>query len=336
MQREVRYEILVKKIRANPDNPRLIFSKEGLTSLEESIKISGILVPLTVYSQREGYIILDGERRFKAATELKLLTVPCYILPPPRDKMEYLLHMFRIHNVREDWKLFPTAKKLEQVIELLRQADPNRKLTNKIIAAYTSLTVSRVSQCRALLTLPKKWQDQLLYEQKLVEKGIQPTKTTLTEDLFFELFKPVKALQSGKAEPIRKIVSQTYSRDQIIDKLVTKFKSGNVPNITDYRLLGRILRTDAVSVSQRAKIMVDVLDKTDYRIDAAYDIYSRLFYETTALERQCEGLARVLRSLKIERVEKEKRKRLLSLMSHLDEILVQKINTLKQVSSDSD
>jgi len=334
LQREVRYEILVKRIRANPENPRLIFSREGLVTLEESIKISGILVPLTVYAEGEGYVILDGERRFKAATELKLLTVPCYILPPPRDKMEYLLHMFRIHNVREDWKLFPTAKKLQQVIDLLKQADPNRKLTNKIIAAYTSLTVSRVSQCRALLALPQKWQDQLLKEQRLVEKGIQPTKTTLTEDVFFELFKPVKALQSSKAEPIRKIVSQTYYRDQIIDKLVTKFKSGNVPNITDYRLLGRILRTDAVPVSQRAKIMVDVLDKPDYKIDAAYDIYSKLFYETTALERQFEGLARLLGSLKIERVEKEKRKRLLTLMSQLNQLLVQKINDLKQVSSD--
>jgi len=250
--------------------------------------------------------------------------------------MEYLLNMFRIHNVREDWKLFPTAMKLEQVIELLRQAEPDRKLTNKIIAAYTSMTVSRVSQCRALLSLPEKWKDQLLKEQKLAEKGIQPTKTTLTEDVFFELFKPVKALQSSKAGPIRKVVSQTYSRDQMIDKLVTKFKSGNVPNITDYRLLGRIIRTDAISFSQRAKILIDVLDKTDYRIDAAYDIYSKLFYETTALERQFEGLERLLRSLKIERVEKEKRKRLLGLMSHLDEILVQKINTLKQITADSD
>ena len=122
----------------------------------------------------------------------------------------------------------------------------------------------------------------------------------------------------------------------MIDKLVTKFKSGNVPNITDYRLLGRIIRTDAISFSQRAKILIDVLDKTDYRIDAAYDIYSKLFYETTALERQFEGLERLLRSLKIERVEKEKRKRLLGLMSHLDEILVQKINTLKQITADSD
>ena len=80
--------------------------------------------------------------------------------------------------------------------------------------------------------------------------------------------------------------------------------------------------------------MVDVLDKPDYKIDAAYDIYSKLFYETTALERQFEGLARLLGSLKIERVEKEKRKRLLTLMSQLNQLLVQKINDLKQVSSD--
>jgi len=250
--------------------------------------------------------------------------------------MEYLLHMFRIHNVREDWKLFPTAKKLEQVINLLRQEDPNRKLTNKLIAAYTSLTPSRVSQCRALLTVPVKWQSKLLEEQKLEEKGIKPTKTTLTEDLFFELFKPVKALNTAKLETVRKIVTATYSRDQMIDKLVTKFKSGNVRNITDYRLLGRILRTDEISASQRAKIFTDVLEKSDYGIDAAYDVYSRLFYETTALERQCQALERVLRSLRVDRLDNQKRKKLLSLMSQLQNVIAQKIVALNAASPRSD
>src|SRR2546422_237263 len=213
----------------------------------ESIKISGILVPLTVYSDGERFTIIDGERRFRAATELKLLTVPCYILPPPRDKMEYLLNMFRIHNVREDWKLFPTAKKLEEVIRSLKEQDPDRKITNKLLATYTSMTTSRVAQCRTILTIPQRFKDQLFEEQKLEEKGITPTKTTLSEDVFFEILKPVKTLDTNKSKDIKKIVSQTYSREQIIGKLVTKFKSGNVSNITDFRLLGRILKTDAIS-----------------------------------------------------------------------------------------
>ena len=178
-KREMRNEIPTNSVKPNPENPRLIFSEQGMLRLIKSIKESGILVPLTVYQKNTGFIILDGERRWRAARRINLATVPCYVLPEPTNRMEYLLSMFKIHNVREDWKLLPTAKKLEQVIDQIKEQTGKKTITNKELATYTSLTPATVGRCRRLLSLSQKFQDLLFEEEKMTEKGIKPIKTTL-------------------------------------------------------------------------------------------------------------------------------------------------------------
>ena len=74
-----------EQIEKNPYNPRLIFDEDSLTILRESIRTVGILVPLTVY-QREAdhkYVIVDGERRWRCAIDLKLKDVPVNIIAQP-------------------------------------------------------------------------------------------------------------------------------------------------------------------------------------------------------------------------------------------------------------
>jgi ParB/RepB/Spo0J family partition protein len=57
------------KLRANPHNPRLLFDRDDLHVLRESIRRVGILVPLTVYKEKStsDYVILDGQRRWMCA-----------------------------------------------------------------------------------------------------------------------------------------------------------------------------------------------------------------------------------------------------------------------------
>ena len=332
-----RAELLVETVKRNEDNPRLIFSAEGMTQLRESIRNDGILVPLTVYRHGNEYIIIDGERRYRAAKDLGLLTIPCYVLPPPRDKMEYLLHMFRIHNVKEDWKLFPTAKKLEELIKSLKKQDPSRKTTNKALKAYTSMKISRIAQCRTLLTLPEKFQDQLFAEQKLEEKqDAIPSKWALTEDFFLELLGPIKALETDKRlKPLSDEIFAKHSKVEIIEKLVTKYKADHIPNITDFRLLTRIIKTSALSTNQRAKIVKEILTDKEYEITYAYDIYARAFYEVDSLERQCTGLTQALKTLRIEKVAEERRHKLLEKLEQLQSILAKRSHRLNSILSNS-
>lgn len=66
-------------LRPNPDQPRKKFGEEGLIELAESIRNHGIIQPLTVRKSGDGYAIIAGERRYRAAKMAKLTEVPIVV-----------------------------------------------------------------------------------------------------------------------------------------------------------------------------------------------------------------------------------------------------------------
>ncbi len=56
----------INKIYANPNQPRKVFDQESLNELAESIKIHGLIQPLIVNETDKGYMIIAGERRYRA------------------------------------------------------------------------------------------------------------------------------------------------------------------------------------------------------------------------------------------------------------------------------
>lgn len=64
-------------IRPNPDQPRRFFDPEGLEELADSIRALGILQPLTVRQTGDGWELVAGERRLRAAALAGLDRVPC-------------------------------------------------------------------------------------------------------------------------------------------------------------------------------------------------------------------------------------------------------------------
>src|ERR1700681_1121552 len=111
-------EVDPDRIAPNPDNPRLIFREAEMNTLLESISEVGIKVPLSVYREGQRLVLIDGERRWRCAKKLNLKVVPVIVQPTP-SKLENLLTMFNIHNVRVDWDLMPAALKLKEVKLLL-------------------------------------------------------------------------------------------------------------------------------------------------------------------------------------------------------------------------
>jgi ParB family chromosome partitioning protein len=70
----------INKIKPNIDQPRKHFDDEGISQLAESIKQYGILQPLIVSPGADGiYIIIAGERRYRASKEAKLSTIPVIV-----------------------------------------------------------------------------------------------------------------------------------------------------------------------------------------------------------------------------------------------------------------
>ncbi len=72
-------EIPVAEIDRNPAQPRRTFDEEGLKSLSESIKQSGVLTPLLVVQSGRRYRLVAGERRLRASLMAGLQTVPCIV-----------------------------------------------------------------------------------------------------------------------------------------------------------------------------------------------------------------------------------------------------------------
>lgn len=72
-------KILIQDIRPDPNQPRRTFDSTAITELSESIKRYGILQPLVITESDKGYIIIAGERRYRAAKQAGLTHVPALI-----------------------------------------------------------------------------------------------------------------------------------------------------------------------------------------------------------------------------------------------------------------
>lgn len=73
-------EIALELIETNPYQPRKDFDEDGLEELADSIRQHGVLQPLLVRALGDGYQLIAGERRWRAAQRAQLTTVPCRVM----------------------------------------------------------------------------------------------------------------------------------------------------------------------------------------------------------------------------------------------------------------
>ena len=92
-------EIELKKIKPNPYQPRKSFDEKSLEELSDSIRKDGLLQPIVVTEDKDGYIIIAGERRYRASKMAKLKTIRAISISTNSDKMrEFAL----IENIQRD------------------------------------------------------------------------------------------------------------------------------------------------------------------------------------------------------------------------------------------
>lgn len=139
-------EIAVKKIEANPWQPRTIFDEEALNELADSINEIGIIQPVTVRALENGkFQLITGERRFRAAKKLGLRTVPAYIRGADDSNM---LEMALVENIqREDLDAIEVAISYQRLIEECR-------LTQENLSDRVGKKRSTISNYLRLLKLP--------------------------------------------------------------------------------------------------------------------------------------------------------------------------------------
>ena len=129
--------ISISNIEANPFNPRSNFEKDALQELSTSIKIHGIIQPITVRKLgRNKYQLISGERRFRAAQLAKLTEVPAYIRIANDQAM---LEMALVENIqREDLNPIEVALSYQRLIDEVELTQD--QLSQKISKSRSSIT----------------------------------------------------------------------------------------------------------------------------------------------------------------------------------------------------
>lgn len=115
-QRDVVLEIPLKDIRPNPFQPRKTFDEELLQELSESIKKDGLLQPIVVTEDIDGYVLIAGERRFRASKLAKLKEIRAIVLNSDEHKMRQFALIENIQ--REELNAVELAEAYGELIKL--------------------------------------------------------------------------------------------------------------------------------------------------------------------------------------------------------------------------
>lgn len=108
-------KINIKYIVPDPNQPRKYFDAEKIGKLKRSVEKYGIINPLVVEKINDKeFLLVDGERRYKAALEVGLKEVPVNI-QPKQDELERLIRQFHIQEQQEGWSATEKASVLDKL-----------------------------------------------------------------------------------------------------------------------------------------------------------------------------------------------------------------------------
>jgi ParB family chromosome partitioning protein len=149
-------EIPVDRIDRDPDQPREEFDADGLGRLAESLRTRGQLQPIRVrWEEGRGvYLIVCGERRWRAAKLAGLATLSCVVMERPDGPGELLALQLIENALREDLSAMEQARAYKALIAL-------NGWSARRLAAELAVNPATVTRSLALLELPMEVQGQV-------------------------------------------------------------------------------------------------------------------------------------------------------------------------------
>ena len=231
-------EIEVARIYANPDQPRRTFDEEALQELADSIREHGVISPITLRENGDGrYMIIAGERRFRACKIAGLERIPAYIRTA---KDEQVMEWALIENIqREDLDAIEIALAYQRLMDdyNLTQERMSERVGKKraTVANYLRLLKLpaeiqmgikekkiEMGHARAILASPSAERQLALY-QRILKEGLSVRKVeALAQADTGEAKKPQVTKESNPYEALQKELStQTGLKVKIQEGKVT-------------------------------------------------------------------------------------------------------------------
>lgn len=149
-------EIKIEQISPNPYQPRRIFDPEKINELAQSISEHGVFQPIIVKAQKDGYMIVSGERRYRAAKQVGLKTIPSIIRAYDPGKVA---EISLVENLQRE-NLSP-IEEAEAYSTIMRTME----ITQKTLSEKIGKSRSYVTNIIGLLNLPEEVQTMLLTSQ---------------------------------------------------------------------------------------------------------------------------------------------------------------------------
>lgn len=220
-------QVNINDIETNPYQPRTEFDQVALNELSESIKVQGLIQPITVRKQGSTYQLISGERRLRASKLAGLTQIPAYIRSADDQQM---LEMALIENIqRENLNAIEVALSFQMMIDecnlkpeqLGERVGKNRTTVANYLrllklppVIQASIRDGRISMGHARALISVEEQDkQLFIHQEILDKGLSVRKV---EDL-------VRGIHHVEVKSKNKPVGVSFEYQKLQKDLASKF-----------------------------------------------------------------------------------------------------------------
>lgn len=224
-------EILISDIRPNPNQPRREFDETTLEELASSIKLKGVVTPITVRPVENGFELIAGERRWRASKISKKRKIPAYVINVKNDAE--IMEIALIENIQR------------QDLNALEESEAYAVLNSKFGMSHNQIAKAvgkkrvTISNSLRLLKLPSEIRSSLrkgvitagharaILQGKTVNQMIKAWKKILNSNLSV---RDSEALFKSPVQPLKRKKKKIYSQqvkgieDKLIEILGTKVK----------------------------------------------------------------------------------------------------------------
>lgn len=231
LEGEIIVDIQLSEIIPNPFQPRRIFDQEKIDELAQSIREHGVFQPIIVKKVKNGYLIVSGERRFRATTQVGLKAIPAIVRQYEDLKIAEIALAENLQ--RENLSPIEEAEAYKMVMS-------NLKLTQLQLSEKIGKSRSHVTNILGLLNLPQEVQNMILNNE----------------------------ISMGHARALSKLEDQDLVK-KIADKIVKQGLSvRQVEEITSKeRKTNTIKRKTTVSFTQQEKVLTKFFNSKKVKIN---------------------------------------------------------------------
>jgi len=196
MTKEQKVQIIaLTDIQPDIDQPRKEFDEARLSELASSIKTHGIMNPLVIEDKGNGkYMLVDGERRYRASKILKLKEVPAIVVPT-QSEAQRLIQQFHLQEQHQGWSAVEKAMaviKLSNELKItVKQLSQTLSLPEGTIADYISFSKLIDPNAYARANISLRWARGVVTLNNFVRLVWQRNEMEFTRDMQKKLEKAI-------------------------------------------------------------------------------------------------------------------------------------------------